>query len=102
MEGCSARRWREQTPATGTSQLAERAVSVAALLTVETFSEWREHLSTLEDVGAYAGGGFTVRGLDEPRYVPVAAVDEHFFETLGTPALAGRAFRPSDSEPVAC
>ncbi|MBA3639204.1 MAG: ABC transporter permease, partial [Acidobacteria bacterium] len=57
--------------------------------------------SNLEHVAAYAGSGFTVRGLDEPRFLPVASVDEGFFETLRSAPLAGRAFAPSDSEPVA-
>ncbi|MCA1652504.1 MAG: ABC transporter permease, partial [Acidobacteria bacterium] len=54
--------------------------------------EWRDQLSNFERVGAYTAAGSIVRGLDEPRFAPVATVDEEFFATLGTAALAGRTF----------
>jgi putative ABC transport system permease protein len=80
---------------------ASRLVLVDAAVPLARLPEWREQLSNLEQVAAYAGSGFTVRGLDEPRFLPVASVDEGFFETLRSAPLAGRAFAPSDSEPVA-
>jgi len=78
-----------------------RLALVDVAVPLSQIADWREHLSTFEQVAAYAGGGFTVRGLDEPRYLPVAAVDEGFFNTLGSAALAGRVFGPTDADSVA-
>jgi hypothetical protein len=58
-------------------------------------------LSTFDRVAAYAREGFTVLGLAEPRFEPVAVVDDTFFETLGSPALAGRTFGDGDGDSAA-
>ena len=58
-------------------------------------------LSTFERVTAYTRGGFTIRGLGEPRFVPVSVVDDTFFQTLESAALVGRTFVPGDSAAVA-
>lgn len=64
--------------------------------------DWRGQLSAFERVTAYTqGGGFTVRGLGEPNFVRVAVVDDRFFQTLDTAAVAGRTFVPGDSPAVA-
>jgi putative ABC transport system permease protein len=63
--------------------------------------EWRAQLSTFDHLTAYAGEGQTVRGVAEPRFVRVAVVDDMFFETLGSAALAGRTFVRGDSPAVA-
>jgi putative ABC transport system permease protein len=63
--------------------------------------EWRAQLSTFERVTAYAPEGFTLRGLGDPRFVPVAIVDDAFFQTLEITALRGRTFAPGDSAAVA-
>ena len=63
--------------------------------------ELRSRVSSFEQIAAYSGNGFTVRGLTEPRFLQVAAVDDMFFQTLGSPALAGRTFGPGDPAGVA-
>jgi putative ABC transport system permease protein len=62
---------------------------------------WRRELSTFEEIAGYTREGLTVRGLTEPRFVPVAVVTDTFFDTLGTPPRAGRTFVSGDSVPVA-
>src|SRR5439155_2206834 len=63
--------------------------------------DWRARLSMFEHVTGYTQEGFSVRGLGEPRFVPVAIVDDTFFETLESAALAGRTFVRGDSAGVA-
>ncbi len=62
---------------------------------------WRSNLRTFARVGGYAREALTIRGLDEPRFMPVAVVDDAFFATLGCAALAGRSFGPGDGPAAA-
>jgi predicted permease len=54
------------------------------------FDEWQRRLRTVQHLGAYSVGEFTVRGLGEPRVVRVALVRGEFFDALGTPPTSGR------------
>src|SRR5207237_9537820 len=63
--------------------------------------DWRARLSMFEHVTGYTQEGFSVRGLGEPRFVPVAIVDDTFFETLESAALAGRTLVRGDSAGLA-
>jgi putative ABC transport system permease protein len=80
---------------------ARRLAVVDVSVPFDRLEEWRSELSTFEQITAYAREGLTVRGLAEPRFVPVAVVDDTFFATLGSAALAGRTFAPGDSAAVA-
>jgi putative ABC transport system permease protein len=70
-------------------------------IAIGRLDDWRAQLSTFDRLAASTRLGFTVRGLGEPRFVPVAVVDDAFFETLGGAALSGRTFGTADSAPVA-
>lgn len=80
---------------------ATRLAVVDVAVPFGRLDDWRNQLSTFEHIAAYERGGFTVRGLTEPRFVPVAVVDDTFFETLGSTAFAGRTFSPADSGAIA-
>jgi putative ABC transport system permease protein len=80
---------------------ATRLAVVDVSVPFARLDEWRGQLSTFDRVAAYAREGFTVLGLAEPRFEPVAVVDDTFFETLGSPALAGRTFGNGDSAAIA-
>jgi len=60
-------------------------------------ASWRAELPAFHALSGYAREGFTVRGLADPRFVPVAVVDGAFFDTLRPTPIAGRAFGPNDS-----
>ena len=64
-------------------------------------NEWRAQLATFDGLSGYTRLGFAVRGLGEARFVPIAVVDDAFFEILGGATLAGRTFGSSDTAPVA-
>ncbi len=80
---------------------AERLAVIDVPVPFTQVDDWRARLSSFEGVTAYASEGFTVRGLAEPRFLLTAVVDESFFDTLGSTALAGRTFRHIESGPVA-
>jgi putative ABC transport system permease protein len=52
---------------------------------------------TFEQVAAYSGTFANLTGGPEPERVVAASVTPNLFQTLGVPALLGRAFAPSDS-----
>jgi len=64
-------------------------------------NDWRTQLATFDGLSAYIRLSFALRGLGEARFVPIAVVDDAFFETLGGATLAGRPFGSSDAAPVA-
>src|SRR3954466_7757685 len=51
-----------------------RLVALGIAVPFTSTDEWRAQLSAFERVTAYAREGFTLRGLGEPRFVPVAIV----------------------------
>ncbi|HEY7056396.1 MAG TPA: ABC transporter permease, partial [Vicinamibacterales bacterium] len=70
-------------------------------IAIGRMNDWRAQLATFDGVSAYTRLGFAVRGLGEARFVPIAVVDDAFFETLGGATLAGRTFGSADTGPVA-
>lgn len=77
-------------------RLAVTDVSVPA----GEIASWRAELPAFHALSGYAREGFTVRGLADPRFVPVAVVDGAFFDTLRATPIAGRTFGPNDSTVV--
>jgi putative ABC transport system permease protein len=53
------------------------------------------------NVAAYASGGLNLADPERPQRVKVGVVTSSFFETLGIPAIRGRAFTASDGTPDA-
>jgi predicted permease len=76
-------------PYTDARRLAVTDVSVP----IGQLPSWKSAMPAFRAVSGYASEGFTVRGLSDPRFVPVAVVDDEFFETVGAAPLAGRTFR---------
>jgi putative ABC transport system permease protein len=68
---------------------------------IDRMNEWRAQLATFEGLSGYMRLGFALRGLGEARFVPIAVVDDAFFETLGGTTLAGRTFGSRDTAAVA-
>ncbi|HSJ65068.1 MAG TPA: ABC transporter permease [Gemmatimonadaceae bacterium] len=64
------------------------------------FLDWRAQARSAESMGAYffADGlsGLDLTGEGEPERLSAALATDGFFETLGTPALRGRTFRPEE------
>jgi putative ABC transport system permease protein len=56
----------------------------------DQFEEWQRRLRSVEAVGAYSVGEFTLRGLGEPRVVRAGLVRGDFFKVLGTRPVQGR------------
>lgn len=79
---------------------AGRLAIVDADARLARIEDWRRALSAFERVSAYRDEGFTVTIAGEPRLLPVALVDDHFFDTLGTTPRVGRAWRPGESGAV--
>ena len=79
----------------------ERLAAIDVPVPFTHVNDWRAHLSTFEDITAYASEGHTVRGLGEARFLLAAIVDDRFFDTLATRPLAGRTFRGMESGAVA-
>jgi putative ABC transport system permease protein len=78
-----------------------RLVVTEHSIAIGRMNDWRAQLATFDGVSAYTRLGFAVRGLGEARFVPIAVVDDAFFETLGGATLAGRTFGSADTGPVA-
>jgi predicted permease len=64
------------------------------------FLDWRAQARSAESMGAYffADGlsGLDLTGEGDPERLSAALVADGFFETLGTPAVRGRTFRPEE------
>ncbi|HTI36328.1 MAG TPA: ABC transporter permease, partial [Vicinamibacterales bacterium] len=80
---------------------ADRLAVMDVSVSVASLPEWRAALPAFSSVSGYASEGFTVRGISEPRFLPVAVVDETFFATLGTTPAVGRVFATDDGPAVA-
>jgi predicted permease len=79
---------------------AARLVVTDVSIPVAQLPSWQAAIPAFRALSGYANEAFTVRGLSDPRFVPVAVVGDGFFSTLGTPPFAGRTLEPGDG-PVA-
>ncbi len=65
-----------------------------------TFRDLRAATRTLQTMGTYwffGGAGIDLTGSGGPQRLEAAFVSDGFFETLRTPALVGRTFRPEEN-----
>jgi putative ABC transport system permease protein len=62
----------------------------------DIIERWREANRTFTHLASYRPWRVTVASGGEPEQVFAAVVSSEFFETLGTPLLAGRAFLPEE------
>jgi putative ABC transport system permease protein len=76
---------------------AGRLVVVDADARLPRIEDWRRALSVFGRAAAYRHEGFTVTIAGEPRLLPVALVDDHFFDTLGATPRAGRVWSMGES-----
>lgn len=76
---------------------ANRLLVVNADVRFQAIGAWRQALSTVSVVGAYAKEPLIARGIGEPRLLRIAFVDDGFFETLGTVPERGRVLTRGDS-----
>jgi predicted permease len=68
------------------------------------FSDWQEHLTSFEQIGAWAGDApdvFTVTGGGSPERVSGLRVTHQLLDMLGAAPAAGRLFRDGDDAPGA-
>jgi putative ABC transport system permease protein len=66
------------------------------------FADWQQHLTSFEQIGAWAGGApdvFTVTGLETPERVNGLRVTHQLLPMLGASPQAGRLFRVGDDVP---
>jgi putative ABC transport system permease protein len=79
---------------------AGRLAIVDADAKLPRIEDWRRALSAFGGAAAYRHEGFTVTIAGEPRLLPVALVDDHFFDTLGARPRAGRTWSAGESGAV--
>jgi putative ABC transport system permease protein len=65
------------------------------------FADWREERDTFAGVAAIAGWGPTLTGVGDPEPLPGEQVTPAYFDVLGLPPAAGRAFREEEALPAA-
>ena len=68
------------------------------------FADWQQHLTSFEQIGAWAGGApdvFTVTGAGTPERVNGLRVTHQLLRMLGATPANGRLFRPGDDVPKA-
>src|SRR5688572_27405123 len=68
------------------------------------FADWQQHLTSFEQIGAWAGGApdvFTVTGAGTPERVSGLRVTHQLFPMLGGSAASGRLFRVGEDAPRA-
>ena len=68
------------------------------------FADWQEHLTSFEQIGAWAGDApdvFTVTGTGTPERVSGLRVTHQLLGMLGATPATGRLFRDGDDEPGA-
>lgn len=63
------------------------------------FTDWKSQATTFEAMAAVFGANLTLTGAGEPRLVPGERVTGRFFDLFGMPALHGRTFQESDTQP---
>jgi predicted permease len=63
------------------------------------FCDYRDQSRTLESFAAFANWSGNLGGEDLTERIPGLRVSGSFFETLGAPAVLGRALRPDDDVP---
>ncbi|HUL72237.1 MAG TPA: ABC transporter permease [Vicinamibacterales bacterium] len=65
------------------------------------FAEWQARTRAFEGVAAARGTVVNLTGAGDPQRLRVAVVSANFFDLLGVPALAGRAFSAGDDADAA-
>ncbi|HUR60299.1 MAG TPA: ABC transporter permease, partial [Opitutaceae bacterium] len=66
-----------------------------------TFFDWRNGVSSFEQMAAVAPNEVTITGDGEPEQLPSASVSAEVFPMFGVTPLLGRQFRPEDNRPGA-
>ena len=61
-----------------------------------TFLNWRQQGQTFEDMAVIQEAALTLTGVEQPERIAVGRVSASFFDLLGVPMAAGRAFQTQD------
>ncbi len=67
-----------------------------AFYSLPDFIETRDHVRTLDGIGAYANWGANLSGSGEPERIPGARITSNAFSLMGVDALHGRTLIESD------
>jgi putative ABC transport system permease protein len=84
------------------TRAADRGVAVIASNRLPQFADWQQHLTSFEQIGAWAGRApdvFTVTGAGTPERVRGLRVTHQLLPMLGAAPEAGRLFREGDDVP---
>ncbi len=73
-----------------------RTGRVAGTVSNGTFLAWRDHPSTIEDIGGWLTRTVTITGVGDPARVPINPVTAGLFPILKVHPLIGRLFRAGD------
>ena len=76
----------QQTPGYGRMELSPA-----------NYRDWKAMATSTERMAAFTGDAMNLVGTGEPRRLEITRATPDFFQVLGVPALAGRAFTPADS-----
>jgi putative ABC transport system permease protein len=66
-----------------------------------TYQDWRDQNQVFEHLGIYRGATVNLTGMDQAERLSGAVLSSAVFETMGIPALIGRAFTAEDDTPGA-
>jgi putative ABC transport system permease protein len=83
-----------------------QAARINGTVTNGSYLAWRDHPSTIETIGGYTSGGYTLGtasatvmrpGADEPLRLPIARLTPSMFDVLKARPILGRAFVDDDA-----
>ena len=86
------------------SRTTETRTAVIGSNRLPQFADWQNNLTTVEQIGAWAGDApdvFTVTGSGTPERVSGLRVTHQLLRMLGAAPASGRLFRPGDDAPQA-
>jgi putative ABC transport system permease protein len=66
-------------------------------LSPPNYRDWKAMTTSVSEMAAYTDDAMNLVGTGEPRRLDVTRATPDFFQVLGVPAFAGRAFAPTDS-----
>ena len=86
------------------TRTADGEVAVIGSNRLPQFADWQQHLTSFEQIGAWAGDApdvFTATGGETPERVSGLRVTHQLLDMLGAAPTTGRLFRAGDDQPGA-